>query len=389
MIVPFQRASIGKAEIDAVTAVLNSGWITTGAVARRFESDFAAFLSEGAAKDLPSVQCLAVNSNTSGMVLALEALGVNKDAQVVSPVYTFTSTPLSAVHLGSKVIFCDTEKDGYNMDLNRLEEILKKDRAEKSLIRAIIPTHIAGVVMDMQRVKELSKRFGVKVIEDCAHSFPSLTKGGFAGTLGDIGVFSFYATKTITTGEGGMVASRDKALIARMSSMRLHGMDRAAYERYTDSRASWVYDIKAAGFKFNLPDILAAIGVEQLKRAKELRLKRQAIVFRYNVAFSKLDKVITPSDCEGNSYHLYLLRVKDVTKRDGVAKALQELGLGISVHFIPMCNFTFWQKECGLSAKDFPNAVALYNSTISLPLWPDMTGEMVDYVIDCVTKVCS
>lgn len=387
MIVPFQRASIGKDEIDAVVKVLNSGWITTGSVASAFEADFATFLNAGSAEGAGAVKCLAVNSNTSGMTLALEALGAGEGAVVVCPVYTFTSTPLSAVHLGAAVIFCDTEKNGYNMDLNMLEAILKRDKAGANKVRVIIPTHIAGLPMDMKRVKALAAKYSVRVIEDCAHSFPSLTKAGFAGTLGDIGVFSFYATKTITTGEGGMVAARDEALIARMRSMRLHGMDRAAYDRYTSERASWVYDIKAPGFKFNLPDILAALGVEQLKKANALRDKRRAIVARYNEAFSKIDAVTLPPDGEGNSYHLYLLRLKDAKRRDDVARSLQKLGLGISVHFIPMCNFTFWKEKYALSARDFPNAVAMYDATISLPLWPDMTSEMVDYVIDCVKQV--
>ena len=238
---------------------------------------------------------------------------------------------------------------------------------------------------------EIAKKYRVYVIEDCAHSFPSPTSMGFAGTIGDIGVFSFYATKTITTGEGGMVATDNDDLAKRMTQMRLHGMNRDAWDRYTSSKASWEYDIIAPGFKSNLPDILAAIGRVQLKKADEFDEKRKVHVKKYNAEFSKHDFIKIPPTSEGDSCHLYLMRL-DLTKldcdRNTFAKELQDLGIGISMHFIPVFHFSYWSNLYPeFNAVNFPQAEQKYLETISIPLWPDMTEEITDYVIDCVLKV--
>ncbi|MBO7637552.1 MAG: DegT/DnrJ/EryC1/StrS family aminotransferase, partial [Treponema sp.] len=204
------------------------------------------------------------------------------------------------------------------------------------------------------------------------------------------GVFSFYATKTITTAEGGMVTTKDPELAKRMTVMRLHGMDRTTWDRYTSPRASWEYDIIAPGFKCNLPDILAAIGCVQLERADEFYIKRKEHVEKFNEAFSKLDFVELPPDSKGNAWHLYLLRLnldKLDCDRNTFAKELQEMGLGISMHFIPLFHFTYWKNLYpDFTAENYPNAQKQYSRTITLPLWPDMSDEMVSYVIECVQK---
>lgn len=387
--VAFSRPSLGKEEENAVLNVMRSGWLTTGKYALQFEKDFSAFLMQDRKDTGHQVISLAVNSNTSGMILAMEACGVTKGTAVITTPYTFVSTAMSARHLGADVYFADIEKDCYSIDPEKVEKILAKDTAHK--IRAIVPVHIAGNICNMKRILELAKKYKVRVIEDAAHAFPSPTPLGYAGVIGDIGVFSFYTTKTITTAEGGMVTTRDPELAKRMAIMRMHGMDRTTWNRYTSPRASWEYDIVAEGYKFNLPDILAAIGVEQLKKAQSFYDKRKKTVDLYNKAFSACDFVTLPPDSIGNAWHLYLLRInpeKLTTGRDDFAKALQKMGIGISVHFIPLFHFTYWKNlYSDFTAENFPNAEKQYSRTISIPLWPDMTIDDAKNVIDAVKAI--
>lgn len=401
--VPFHRAAITKDEENAVLDVLRSGWLTTGKYALEFEKKFSASVSDTdkmkeARRALSlsdsEIISLAVNSNTSGMILAMEACGVREGTAVITTPYTFVSTAACARHLNADVFFADVEKDNYSIDPVKIEEILKKDTEHR--VRAIVPVHIAGNVCNMHRIMELAQKYStpehkIRVIEDAAHSYPSPTELGYAGTIGDAGVFSFYVTKTITTAEGGMVCTRDSELARHMTVMRMHGMDRTTWDRYTSSRASWEYDIIAPGYKFNLPDILAAIGCCQVDRAQLFYEQRKRIVDMYNKAFSKLDFIRLPPDGEGNSWHLYLMRIipeKLKITREEFAKKMQEAGLGISVHFIPIFHFTYWRKLYpDFTAENFPNAERQYNNTISIPLFPDMTDEQAQLVIDTVIKI--
>lgn len=401
--VPFHRAAITKDEENAVLDVLRSGWLTTGKYALEFEKKFSASVSDTdkmkeARRALSlsdgEIISLAVNSNTSGMILAMEACGVREGTAVITTPYTFVSTAACARHLNADVFFADVEKDNYSIDPVKIEEILKKDTEHR--VRAIVPVHIAGNVCNMRRIMELAQKYStpehkIRVIEDAAHSYPSPTELGYAGTIGDAGVFSFYVTKTITTAEGGMVCTRDSELARRMTVMRMHGMDRTTWDRYTSSRASWEYDIIAPGYKFNLPDILAAIGCCQVDRAQLFYEQRKRIVDMYNKAFSKIDFIRLPPDGEGNSWHLYLMRIipeKLKITREEFAKKMQEAGLGISVHFIPIFHFTYWRELYpDFTAENFPNAERQYNNTISIPLFPDMTDEQAQLVIDTVIKI--
>lgn len=362
MTVPFFKASIGKEEEDAAVRVLRSGWLTTGNEAHEFEKEFAA---KTGAK-----HALAVNSNTSGMIMAMEACGVKAGKAVITTPYTFVSTAASARHLDADVYFADIEKDNYSIDPESIDKILDSEKGKN--VVAIVPVHIAGNVCNMKRIMKIAKKHGVYVIEDCAHSFPSPTDLGFAGTIGDVGVFSFYATKTMTTGEGGMVTTNNDVLAKRMSQMRLHGMNRDAWDRYTSTKASWEYDIIAPGFKSNLPDILAAIGRVQLAKADEFDEKRKVHVEKYNREFSKLDFIKIPPTSKGDSRHLYLMRLNlEILDcdRNVFAKELQERGLGISMHFIPIFHFSYWKELYpDFKAENFPNAEEKYLETISLPL---------------------
>ena len=403
--VPFHRASISKKEEDAVLDVLRSGWLTTGHYALEFEKKFTHSVSDTetmknnrAAAGLLTdpVISLAVNSNTSGMILAMEACGVKEGTAVITTPYTFVSTAACARHLNADVYFADVETDTYSIDPDKIEEILKKDAANEKKIRAIVPVHIAGNVCNMMRIMELAKKYStpqrkIFVIEDAAHSFPSPTDIGFAGAIGDAGVFSFYVTKTITTAEGGMVCTRNSELARRMTVMRMHGMDRTTWDRYTSPRASWEYDIIAPGYKFNLPDVLAALGCCQVERAQLFYEQRKHIVELYNKAFKELDFIKLPPDSQGNAWHLYLMRIipdKLKIERDEFAKKMQQAGLGISVHFIPIFHFTYWKELYpDFTAENFPNAERQYSTTISIPLFPDMTEQQAQLVIDTVKQI--
>lgn len=376
--IPFAIPAIEQEEKDAVINVLNSGWITTGKVTLEFETEFA--------KKLNVPYALAVNSATSGLILALEACKIGPGDKVLTTPYTFISTATSCLHLGAEVVYADIEKDSFNIDPEKIEEQLAKD----SSIKAIIPVHIAGNICDMKKICAIAKKYEVYVIEDAAHAFPAKSVDGWAGTFGDIGVFSFYATKTITTAEGGMVVTSNPELAKRMTTMRLHGIDRNVWDRYTSKKASWQYDVVDAGFKFNLPDILSAIGIEQLKKADFFLEKRKRIVEKYNQEFSKYDFFILPPDSDGNAWHLYLLGLnlsKLKIDRDEFGNLLQESGIGISMHFIPHYKFSLWKGRTDLSEKYFPNAEEHFLRTISLPLWPGMTETMVQKVIDTVVKI--
>ncbi len=379
--VPFFKASIGTEEEEAVLKVLRSGWLTTGKENLEFEKEFA--------KKIKVPYALGVNSNTSGMVLAMEACGVKPRKAVITTPYTFVSTAACARLLGADVYFADIEENSYSIDPKSIEAILKSDKGKN--VVAIVPVHIAGNVCNMEAIMSLANRYGVKVIEDCAHSFPSPTRLGYAGAIGDIGVFSFYVTKTITTGEGGMVTTKDEALAKRMTTMRMHGMDRTTWDRYTSPKASWEYDIIAPGYKYNLPDILAALGRVQLEKADIFDTKRKAHVEKYNAAFKDIDFIKLPPTGEGNSWHLYLMRL-DLSKltctREQFAKEMQAAGVGISVHFIPIFHFSYWKDLYkDFDAEHYPHAEQQYNETISIPLWPDMTDDMISYVIETIKSI--
>ena len=389
--VPFSKPSISEEEEKAVIEVIRSGWLTTGKVTLEFEKEFSDFMNSTLDDEKQKVISLAVNSNTSGMILAMNACGVKEGTAIITTPYTFVSTATCAKHLGADVIFCDVEKDSYNIDADKIEQILiENEKTHKADIKAIVPVHIAGNVCNMKKICEIAKKYSVKVIEDAAHSFPSLTEEGYAGTIGDVGVFSFYATKTITTAEGGMVCTRDENLLKRMETMRLHGMDRTTWDRYTSDKASWEYDIIAPGYKFNLPDILSAIGCVQLKKANILLEKRKKIFQKYNEAFKNLDFISLPPDSKGNSMHLYLLNLnleKLKISRNDFGKQLQDSGIGISMHFIPLFNFTYWKNLYpDFTPENFPEADKKGKQTLSLPLWPCMTEKMIDAVIQAVKE---
>lgn len=380
--VSFFKPSFDMAEEEAVSRVLKSGWLTTGEETLAFEKEFAAFVGVRYA--------LACNSASSGLILAMDAVGVRPGKKILTSPYTFISTATSAMHLGADVEYVDIESSSYNIDINLVEERLKQDESKKEIV-AIVPIHIAGNVCNMKELITLAKKYSVAIVEDAAHAFPIKTPCGYAGTIGNVGVFSFYATKTMTTGEGGMVCTNDEKLARRIATMRSHGMDRSAWDRYTSKKASYLYDIISEGWKFNMPDILSCIGRAQLRKADSFFESRKQIAQRYNEAFASCDVLQTPpNDEKNNAWHLYLLRLRlDMLKmsRDEVFTTLQERGLGLSVHFIPHFEFSFIKEKYNIDRTYFPESYKKFSETISLPFYPYMKDDDVEYVIQNVLDV--
>lgn len=378
--IPFARPSIGTEEEEAVLRVMRSGWLTTGSETLTFEKEFADFVE--------APQALAVNSATSGLHLALEALGIGVGDVVITSPYTFTSTAAVIRHLGAEVVFCDVAPDSYNIDPEKLATVLARTKN----CRAIIVVHLGGLSCDMGAILPLAQKYGCAVVEDAAHAFPSLTKEGYAGTLGDVGVFSFYATKTMTTGEGGMIVSGNPRLVARMEKMRLHGFDRAAWDRYTSQKTSWRYSVSDAGFKYNMPDILAAIGRVQLRKSQGFLKERTAIARLYDEAFCGVESLECPPRGDGHAWHLYSLRTrvdKGGIGRDELVEALSEHGIGTSVHFIPLHIMPYYAQRYGLIDDSFPNAMTLFGRTLSLPIWQGMGLQDARRVADTVVSIVS
>lgn len=377
--IPFAKPLISEEEEQAVLRIMKSGWLTTGSETLAFESEFASFVN--------APYALAVNSATSGLHLALEAVGIGHGDTVITSPYTFASTAAVIHHLGAKVVFCDTEQDSFNLDPNMLLTLLKKTRHCK----AVIPVHVGGLPCKMNEIVSAAHQYGCAVIEDAAHAFPVTYDGKYIGTIGDIGVYSFYATKTITTGEGGMVVTSSEKIAKRIKTMRLHGIDRDVWNRYTSKGASWYYEVLDAGFKYNLPDILSAIGRVQLKKAQQFKTLRIAIAQVYNAAFSSLKGCSLPPghNAQDHAWHLYSLRLQNdaALTRDQLILDLTNAGIGTSVHFIPLHIMPFYVKNYHYKPDDFPNALKHYNSVISLPIWHGMDDNQVNRVIETIKTV--
>jgi dTDP-4-amino-4,6-dideoxygalactose transaminase len=380
--VAFSRPSLDQEEEQAVLAVLRSGWLTTGEVTARFEEEFA--------KAVGARHALALNSGTAGLHLSLEALGVGPGSAVLTTPYTFTATAEVARYLGADPVFVDIDRETLNVDVAKLEETLERLAATGRPISAIVPVHVAGLPCNMDAISHLSVKNGIPVIEDAAHAFPVRQGNRFVGTLGDAGVYSFYANKTITTGEGGMVATDRDEVAARIRIMRLHGIDREVWNRYTAPGASWKYDVVAAGYKYNMTDIAAAIGRVQLKKAQLFLSRRKAIARHYIAAFSALDFLTLPAWTEDHAWHLFIVRIREkklTLSRDQCIEELQKKGIGVSVHFIPLHTLKYYREKYGLKPEDFPAAMDSYRASISLPLSASLTDGEVDRVIAAVTEL--
>jgi dTDP-4-amino-4,6-dideoxygalactose transaminase len=378
--IPFALPDIGDDEIAEVVDTLRSGWITTGPKTRRFEEDFTAYLGD------PGVHSMAVNSATAGLHLALEALGIGPGDEVITTTHTFTATAEVVRYLGADVVLVDIDPATLCIDVAAVEAAITPRT------KAVIPVHYAGLAADMATLLPLARRHGLKVVEDAAHALPTTCGGELVGTLGsDVTVFSFYANKTMTTGEGGMVVTRDAAIAKRVQVMRLHGINRDAFDRFTAKAPSWYYEIVAPGFKYNLTDIASAMGIHQLRRSRGFQATRAAIAARYDAAFADLPLITPPQPAPGDTHawHLYVLRLADGARltRDGLIDGLYAAGIGCSVHYIPLHLQPYWRERYALMPERFPHSQHAYERMLSLPLYTRMDDSQIERVIAAVRSL--
>lgn len=376
---PFALPEIGEEEIAEVVSSLRSGWVTSGPKAKQFEADFSFWLGGG-------VESISVNSATAGLHLALEALGIGPGDEVITTTHTFTATAEVIRYLGADPVFVDVDSTTLCIDAAKILDAIS------SRTKAIIPVHFAGRSADMAAIIDIAKRHGLKVVEDAAHALPTTCNGRLIGTLDtDATVFSFYANKTITTGEGGMLVTRDPEIAKRARIMRLHGINRDAFDRFTANVPSWYYEIVAPGFKYNLTDIAASIGLHQLKKANLFQKRRQAIAERYNAELAGLPIVLPPDAAPGDthSWHLYVTQLTEDAgvNRDVFIEKMYSLGIGMSVHYIPLHQHPYWRETYSLTPEMFPVSQAIYERTATLPLYTRMTDADTDRVINAVKKI--
>jgi dTDP-4-amino-4,6-dideoxygalactose transaminase len=371
---PFALPDIGDEEIDEVVDSLRSGWITTGPKARRFEEDFAAYLGGG-------LECIAVNSATAGLHLALEALGLGPGDEVIVPTHTFTATAEVVRYLGADPVFVDVDAHTYCMDPALVH------KAITPRTRLLLPVHYAGLPCDMTAMCSIAAEHDLQVVEDAAHAFPTRYGGKLVGQLGTAAtVFSFYANKTIATGEGGMVVTRRSDLAKRARVMRLHGIDRDAFNRFSSKTPAWYYEVIAPGFKYNMPDICAALGLQQLRKIDRFQARREELAGRYDRGLEGLPVRTAPRPRDPSSshaWHLYVIRVLPSARlgRDELIQALYDMGIGCSVHYVPLHRQPYWRDRYGLCPDQFPVSEALYQSCVSLPLYTRMGDHDLDRVV--------
>lgn len=381
---PFALPEIGEEEIQEVTACLRSGWLTTGPKTRQFETDFETLLNGKRLPGQAPVSAVAVNSATAGLHLALEALGIGPGDEVIVPTHTFTATAEVVRYMGADPVFVDVLPGSLNID----PALVKKAITPKT--RMIMPVHFAGLAAPMTEIIQIAKQHGLKVVEDAAHALPTVLEDGqWIGNLDtDATVFSFYANKTMTTGEGGMLVSRHPEVVKRVKTMRLHGINRDVFDRFTAKTPSWYYEVVAPGFKYNLTDIASAMGIHQLKKAMAFQQRRQAIAQVYQEEFADLPVVLPHTADEGglHSWHLYVLRLSDECKlsRDEFVEKLYAQAIGCSVHYIPLHLHPYWRDTYGLSAANFPVSQKAYERMVSIPLYSKMTDADVARVVQTI-----
>jgi dTDP-4-amino-4,6-dideoxygalactose transaminase len=374
---PFALPDITDAEIGAVTDALRSGWITTGPRTKEFEKRFA--------EAVGATHAVAVNSCTAALHLALEALGVAAGDEVIVPTLTFAASAEVVRYLGAHPVLVDVLPGDHNLDPRKVEAAITPKT------KAIIPVHFGGQACDLDAITAIAKKRGLKVIEDAAHAFPTRYRGKTVGAFGDVTCFSFYATKTLTTAEGGMATTENPELADRMRVMALHGISKDAWKRYT-AEGSWYYEIVAPGYKYNMTDVAAAMGLAQLARAQEMLDRRRAIARRYAEAFSTNPclELLEVRDEGEHAWHLFVIKLVDGTLSIDRNRCIEELkarGVGTSVHFIPLHIHPYYRETYGYKPDDFPVALDVYGRSISLPIYSKMGDADVNRVIEAVMDV--
>jgi dTDP-4-amino-4,6-dideoxygalactose transaminase len=377
--IPFAFPDIGDAEIAAVAEALRSGWVTTGPKTKAFEQAFSEYLGGG-------LESIAVNSATAGLHLALEAIGIGPGDEVIAPSLTFTATVEVVRYLGADPVIVDVDPVTLNIDPVRIREAITPRT------KAIMPVHYGGLACAMEEILAIAREHGLKVVEDAAHALPTTCGGQLIGTLSsDVTVFSFYANKTMTTGEGGMVVTRNPELAQRMKVMRLHGINRDAFDRFVSKTPAWYYEVVAPGFKYNLTDIASAIGLQQLTRLPSFLKRRQSLAARYMAELSDLPLTL-PADApvgDLHAWHLYVIRLADGAgiDRDAVIQGLSDRGIGSSVHYVPLHRQPYWRDRYRLTPEMYPQTEKAYQSMLSIPLFTAMSDDNQTRVISALKEL--
>ena len=373
---PYALPLIGEEEIAEVVDTLRSGWITTGPKTKRFEDAFAAYVG--------APHAIAVASNTAGMFLSLVAEGIGPGDEVIVPSLTFCSTANVVIHVGARPVLVDCGED-FNLDPEAVS------RAMTPRTKAIVPVHYAGQPCDMDEILTIAARHGVPVLEDAAHAVGVRYRGRKIGSIGRTTTFSFYATKNLATGEGGMITVADEALAVRLRRLALHGMSRDAWKRYS-ATGSWFYEVIEPGYKFNMTDLQAALGIHQLAKVDGFNARRVAMANAYDAAFAGLPLELPVRRAErDHNFHLYVVRLRlEALRVDRAAfiERLRERNVGTSVHYVPVHMHPFYRDRFGFEPSDFPRTFDAYERMISLPLYPRMSGRDQQDVIDAVRQIC-
>lgn len=379
--IPFARPVMGKEEEEAALRVIRSGWLTTGKEAAAFEEEFAAKLG--------CPRALAVNSATSGLHLALEALNIPEDSWVITTPFTFTASAEIIRYRRAHPLFVDIEEGSLNIDPVEIEKVLA---GKERKVSCVLPVHLGGLPCDMEAITDLAEKYRIPVVEDCAHAFPAHRGGKAAGTWGDASVFSFYATKTITTGEGGMLVTSRPDIARTVENLRLHGIDRPVWDRFQSRRrGAWEYDVTAPGYKYNLPDLAAAIGRVQLGKADEFLKERTRMADYYREQLKDIEGLILPASREGHAWHLFIIQLVPPfpLDRDRFMVHMADQGVGTSVHYKPLHLMSYYAGTYGLKPRDFPRAYQVFTRCVSLPLYPGMGPEALDRVVEAVRKAAN
>lgn len=375
--IPLAKPFIENDEINKVTSTLKSGWLSTGPVTQEFEEEFQKYIG--------SKHAISVNSCTAALHLSLIAAGVKENDEVITTPFTFVSTAEVILYLKAKPVFVDIRDDTFNIDEKKIEAAITHKT------KAIIPVHYAGHPCEMDIIKRVAKKYSLKIIEDAAHATGAKYSNTMIGNIGDFTCFSFYATKNMTTGEGGMITTNNDEAAELIKMIRLHGISRMAWNRYL-KEGSWKYDVLELGYKYNLSDICSSLGICQLKKIDVMNKMRRDIFNRYNHAFGQIKGVQIPivKNNVNSAYHLYPILLDQNAfsiTRDEFIEHLKKKGIGASVHFIPLHHHPYYKNRFGFSEDDFPVATKVGNSVVSLPLYPGMTDAEVDYVIDSVQQI--
>tara|TARA_Y100001935_G_scaffold250168_1_gene249836 strand:+ start:312 stop:1445 length:1134 start_codon:yes stop_codon:yes gene_type:complete len=368
--IPFHKASIGDEEINEVVDTLKSGWLTMGPKTIEFEKQFSEFTG--------AQYAVSMNSATACLHLALKAIGLKEGDEVILPTTTFVSTAEVVTYFNAIPVLCDVNDHDHNIDVTKIEPLITNKT------KVIIPVHFSGIPCDMDVIHALAKKYNLKVIEDAAHALPSEYKGRKVGALSDITCFSFYATKTLATGEGGMATTNNQEYAASMKKNRLHGISKDAWNRYSE-KGHWYYEVVDNGYKYNMTDVAASLGLVQLKRLNEMNVRREKIAQRYNEGFKNNSKIrcLEFDATLKSSWHLYVIKVSN---RDSLMAKLKENGIGTSLHFIPVHHHPYYKSTYNYNENNYPAANKAYAESISLPIFPDMTFEEVDHIIDFINQ---